>query len=263
MRTSTPWHLPSRAMLPNVYPELKECSLNGELLVVRNTFICVQGHTTESSFRRRHTVHGCCLGMSRGCCLCAAHKQERFSDVRDSAFGRDRGDSSCSSEDFGASCDHSTCDTVSQLSGSKAEPTTFMIRNLPRSMDRRELERLLDWEGFAALYDFLHVPADLEAGGGFGYGFVNFVTPLEAQRFVRHFSNLRLADREPIAVHESEAMQGIEQLIERYRNSPLMHKSVPAVAMPAIYQDGVILQFPAPTERLRKPQKRSAKKKMV
>lgn len=143
--------------------------------------------------------------------------------------------------------------------------TTFMVRSLPRSMNRHDLERLLDSEGFAGGYDFIYLPADLKAGGCFGYGFINLVCSQAAEHFAQHFhgyvwTGAEHSELKSMAVHVSEALQGQEQLIQRYRNSPLMHGSVPQGQRPAIYCNGVEVSFPPPTERIRPPRVRETQK---
>lgn len=137
--------------------------------------------------------------------------------------------------------------------------TTLMIRNLPPDFTRQMLEELLDEEGFAACYDFIYLPADILSGTCFCYAFINFTMPEDAQRFKRHFTGFtRWPVRSPKegAVDWTEALEGLPRLIERYRNSPLMHASVPEHFRPAIYQRGINVPFPEPSVRIRAPRVR-------
>jgi len=138
-----------------------------------------------------------------------------------------------------------------------------MMYGLPHSMCRQDLENFLDREGFVGSYDFIYLPTDLQLGGCFGYGFVNLVTPQEALRFQQHFADFQWStpQEEPLGLRVSAALQGLDQLSERYRNSPLMHRSVPMRIRPAVYSRGVVAPFPPPTERLRAPRTRTEKKK--
>jgi hypothetical protein len=54
--------------------------------------------------------------------------------------------------------------------------------------------------------------------------------------------------------------QGLYNMIERYRNSPIMNDAVPSVYKPAYFEFGQEIPFPAPTRRLRMPRLRGAKK---
>jgi len=142
--------------------------------------------------------------------------------------------------------------------------TTLMFRNLPEWFTRQKLEALLNAEGFGMLYDFIYLPAELGSGNCFGYAFINMVTPHEAERFVEYFQGF---DRWPqpdarrAVVHLSEALQGLDEQIERYRNSPLMHPSVADDLRPAVYSRGIRMRFPEPTVPIRPPRVRTSTKK--
>jgi len=148
-----------------------------------------------------------------------------------------------------------------QISGPR---TTLMFRNLPVWFTRQYLEELLDAEGFGKLYDFIYLPAELGTGTCFGYAFINMVTPQDAEFFVEHFQGFDqwpIADSRRAVVHLSEALQGLDEQIERYRNSPLMHPSVPDSLRPAVYCRGVRAVFPAPTAPIRAPRVRTSAKR--
>lgn len=144
------------------------------------------------------------------------------------------------------------------------EKTTLMFRNLPVWFTRQKLEALLSSEGFGELYDFIYLPAELGTGTCFGYAFINMATAQDAERFVEHFQGF---DRWPeqddrrAVVHLSEALQGLQEQIERYRNSPLMHPSVADDLRPAVYSRGLRVEFPAPTVPIRAPRVRTSTKK--
>lgn len=144
--------------------------------------------------------------------------------------------------------------------------TTLMFRNLPVWFTRQHLEELLDKEGFGSLYDFIYLPAELGSGTCFGYAFINMVTSKDAERFVNYFQGFDqwpVEDARRAVVHLSEALQGLDEQIERYRNSPLMHPSVPDPLRPAVYSRGIRIAFPAPTAPIRAPRVRTSAKRKV
>ena len=56
----------------------------------------------------------------------------------------------------------------------------------------------------------------------------------------------------------SSAFQGLLEHVERYRNSPVMHMTIPDEHKPALFSEGVRVPFPEPTQlvsvpRVRKP----------
>merc|ERR1719221_2409340 len=147
--------------------------------------------------------------------------------------------------------------------------TTLMFRNLPQWFTRQKLEDLLDVEGFGMLYDFIYLPAELGNGSCFGYAFINMVTAKDASRFVEHFqgfdrwpkTNTCETDTRRAVVHLSEALQGLEEMVERYRNSPLMHPSVSDELRPAVYSRGVRVAFPEATAPIKPPRVRTSTKR--
>ncbi|CAK0824717.1 unnamed protein product [Prorocentrum cordatum] len=85
------------------------------------------------------------------------------------------------------------------------------------------------------------------------FAFVNFVSPAHAAGFAqafRGFSEWEVPwDREAEVAWSS--LQGLEQQVERYRNSPVMHDSFPDEWKPLLLRGGAWQRFPPPTRRLR------------
>jgi hypothetical protein len=138
--------------------------------------------------------------------------------------------------------------------------TTVMMRNLPNNYTRDMLLELLDHHDFLHGYDLVYLPIDFQTEAGLGYAFVNLVTPEEAERFRRHFhgfSDWRVTSEKVCEVSWSDALQGIEAHVERYRNSPVMHESVPDLFKPALFDKaGNRVPFPEPTKTIRPPRLR-------
>eukprot|EP00928_Gymnodinium_smaydae_P064224 TRINITY_DN47620_c0_g1_i1.p1 TRINITY_DN47620_c0_g1~~TRINITY_DN47620_c0_g1_i1.p1 ORF type:complete len:393 (-),score=86.41 TRINITY_DN47620_c0_g1_i1:32-1210(-) len=161
-------------------------------------------------------------------------------------------------------CDAETAASSAQAYGKAFEEqptvmTTVMLRNLPNCYSRRKLLELLDGEGFARTYDFAYSPVDFSSQAGLGYAFVNFMHPDDAERCRVHFDGFSKWDVESdkvCSVMWAGPHQGLHQHIERYRNSPVMHESVPDEWKPAVFVDGSRIQFPPPTQPVRKPQPR-------
>lgn len=85
---------------------------------------------------------------------------------------------------------------------------------------------------------------------------MNFETSASAEKFARAFQGFNdwTCKSEKICVVDWCAEQGgLESLIEKYQNCPVMHESVPDEFKPALYKDGSRVSFPAPTKKLRKP----------
>jgi hypothetical protein len=134
--------------------------------------------------------------------------------------------------------------------------TTVMMRNLPNDYSREMLVELLESEGFMGMFDLLYLPIDFQSSSGLGYAFVNLVTPKIAERFLQRFTgfnNWSMTSEKVCVVTWSDSLQGLSAHIERYRNSPVMHESVPDVFRPLLFNGSQRVPFPGPTKKIRPP----------
>jgi len=138
--------------------------------------------------------------------------------------------------------------------------STVMLRNLPNNYTRAMLLELLNQEGFAGLYDFVYLPIDFKSRASLGYAFVNLVNCKAVTDFWKSFSGFsrwKLPSRKVCFVSWCGPVQGLDAYIERYRNSPVMHASVPDEYKPTIFLGGVRVPFPPPTKMPRAPRIRN------
>lgn len=141
------------------------------------------------------------------------------------------------------------------------EKTTLMLRNLPAGYTRQLVQELLEDEGFDGCFDFVYMPMDFNSSCGLGYCFVNFVSASDASRcwqvldgYAEWTCPSGSAPSDKVCeVRWSEPQQGLLSNIERYRNSPVMHASVPDLWKPALFQSGARLPFPLPTKAVKAP----------
>jgi len=136
-----------------------------------------------------------------------------------------------------------------------AEALSLMLRNIPLDMTRDMFVRMLDTEGFAGRYDFVYLPLDFKTSANLGYAFVNLRTHRDAQQLQKHFSGFCrwcIRSAKKCEVTWSTA-QGLTAYIDRYRNNPVMHDSIPEKAKPLLFEHGVRVPFPAPTKKLKAP----------
>jgi len=152
---------------------------------------------------------------------------------------------------------HSVPSSISDMTDDTR--TTVMLRNLPTDYTREMLMDLLEREGFGCAYTFLYLPIDFKKKNALGYAFVDLATAQTVSEFWRKFDGF--ADRttpsdQVYAVSWCEPHQGLQAHIERYRNSSVMHDSVPDENKPVLMKDGCRVPFPRPTQKIRFPRVR-------
>lgn len=136
------------------------------------------------------------------------------------------------------------------------EKTTVMLRNLPTAFTRESMFELLVDEGFEGFFNFLYMPIDFKSSCSMGYCFVNFVTSGDALRcwqVLEGFSDWGRPCDKVCTVTWSDPQQGLASNMERYRNSPVMHPSIPDLWRPALFHDGMRVAFPPPTKAINAP----------
>jgi len=141
--------------------------------------------------------------------------------------------------------------------------TTIMLRNVPRALTRTMLLAEMESQGFAGKFDFVYLPVDFDettqCGQNFGHAFVNFMYPhdaAQARECFEGFSAWAVECEKPCEAMWREQCQGLTTHIQKYRNSALMHQSVPDDNKPVMFADGVRCPFPAPTQPIKAPKMR-------
>ncbi|CAE7720661.1 ML3 [Symbiodinium sp. CCMP2456] len=131
-----------------------------------------------------------------------------------------------------------------------------LLRNLPNNYSRDMLLAMLDKRGFAGRYDFVYLPFDFRRDANLGYAFVNMVDAEAADALwkgLEGFTAWALTSHKVCSVTWSGPLQGQSAHIERYRNSPVMHSSVPDQYKPVILEAGVRKPFPKATKKIKMP----------
>jgi len=134
------------------------------------------------------------------------------------------------------------------------------MRNLPNNYSRKMLLELLEQKGFTGKFDFLYLPIDFKTSASLGYTFINLVDPSAVPAFWSNFdgfSDWILPSKKVCIVSWTDPHQGLNAHIERYRNSPVMHPTVPDAYKPAVFMGGVMVPFPEPTQAPRGPRVRN------
>lgn len=239
------------ASLPNVYSELPQGTFDGATLIIKNTFIDVSPSSAE--FASRFSK---CRSKSVPCLLAELSMDSptaspTFLDFRRRMLTFDCGDAAADDcQKSPRSCTASTCTPASSAPPS---PTTVLLKNIPEEYTRDMLVETLNAQGFAGLVDFVYSPMDFGTRKSFGYAYINLLTPEDADQFFTAFEDFSdwSVQCSRVADVDWSDRQGLEGLIERYRNSPLMHSKVPDEAKPIMLLNGIRAGFPAPTQTLK------------
>jgi len=138
------------------------------------------------------------------------------------------------------------------------ELTTIMLRNMPTDLTRDMLVELLDSYGLQGCYNFVYLPFHLLRLTGLGHAFVDFATSFDAKRAktaLEGFSSwpVTSAQDKVCEVSWANSLQGLSAHIEFYRNSPVMHETVPEEYKPILLEGGIRQPFPFPTKQIQPP----------
>jgi hypothetical protein len=148
------------------------------------------------------------------------------------------------------------CRNKTKASDGKGK-STLLLRNLPSSFDQAELLHFLNRVGMMGIYDFAYLPMDFATGSNLGYAFVNLLSADLALEFKAALEGFNAwpdkACHKVLSVCWSAPYQGLDNLIAHFRNSRVMHGSVPDQYKPVLLKDGCVVPFPRPTKRLRAP----------
>jgi len=152
--------------------------------------------------------------------------------------------------------------TVATSNNGSQTWTCRMVRNLPNDYTRQDVVDLLDSESIQ--YDFIYVPIDWAKGANLGYAFVNLAFHDEALRIeqcLSGFSDWKVSSEKKCEiVWGKPEQQLLSRIVERFRNSPVMHPDVPEQFKPLLFSNGRRIPFPEPTRKLHHPQGINTKK---
>jgi hypothetical protein len=138
--------------------------------------------------------------------------------------------------------------------------TTLRLLNLPSSMCRDDVVCWLQMQGFTAGmdFDFVFVPMDATGASSLGHAIVNMCSSHHAESLLQRlqgFHSWPCGSTEVLEIVWNDQEQGLNRLVERLRNSGVMHMRVPDICKPCVFSQMGRVQFPKPTRRIRYQQK--------
>jgi len=131
-----------------------------------------------------------------------------------------------------------------------------MMRNIPLEYTREDVLELIDEHGFQGSYSFFYLPIVFESQLNHGYAFIHFSTAESYERFRAHFSGFsdwKVASDRVCELSFSEKFNSLDDRIESYRNSPIMHDSVEDRFKPVLFEHGQRVPFPEPNKTIKAP----------
>lgn len=238
---------------------------SGVSVVVRRTFLELADESEELQIRCDLAKR--CRAFTDSIALSKSKDESAESTTCDSSSETDSSDNQwlmSFPSSIGSWCDVSDDENDDQNDGEEpavSSPGTLMLQGIPREYTRGMLCSLLD-SVVAGRYDFVYLPQAFRKRknncSSFGYAFVNFCRHEDAQ-FAKDslmgFTDWGFASDKVLDVVWSEACHGLDALVERYRNNPVMHHEVPDDCKPIILCSGVRVPFPPPTMRIQAPKR--------
>jgi hypothetical protein len=238
-------------------------------IVVRRTFLEIEDASATYSVGRNRAMSDTILCDSickfRDVVECRAQDQQstnagddspRSSHV-DSWSELDSQDSHNGDHQVVCTCEPIDLSMSPREEGHDDDRTTIMLRNLPSAFSRAGLLSVLNDKGLECKYDFVYLPVDFVSGASLGYAFVNFVDHQTAKCALQSLQGFTkwtgTTSQKVLGVVWSEPNQGLHMLVERFRNSRVMHGIVPDEYKPALFKQGQRIPFPRHTKRIRPP----------
>merc|ERR1712228_942532 len=99
-----------------------------------------------------------------------------------------------------------------------------------------------DAKGFRDRYDFVYLPFNFDTMANLSHAFVNMLTPADAEHLWEEFngfSDWAVSSDCTCSVAWNDKNQGLHSLVERYKNSPVMHENVPDHCKPLVLHGGI------------------------
>mmetsp|Transcript_78715 Transcript_78715/g.137531 ORF Transcript_78715/g.137531 Transcript_78715/m.137531 type:complete len:141 (+) Transcript_78715:26-448(+) len=109
------------------------------------------------------------------------------------------------------------------VSEEQAPITTLMIRNIPCKITLQALMNVIDYNGFAGSYNFLHLPGRGTPFSNLGYAFINFYHSVMADFFVETFQGVAFStitglDSEKVIQIRPAHAQGFSENMAKVRD---------------------------------------------
>eukprot|EP00928_Gymnodinium_smaydae_P073970 TRINITY_DN5705_c0_g2_i3.p1 TRINITY_DN5705_c0_g2~~TRINITY_DN5705_c0_g2_i3.p1 ORF type:complete len:385 (+),score=43.31 TRINITY_DN5705_c0_g2_i3:58-1212(+) len=124
--------------------------------------------------------------------------------------------------------------------------TTVLLRNIPKNLNT---SRVVDWlnsAGYKGLFDFVDVPTNRVSKMTGGFAIVNLIHPAYAPFFWKTFDGFKqwtCKSKNICRVVWYDQLQGLHQILLRYKNLIIVNKGIPKKARPWLLNEGEWVPF--------------------
>merc|ERR1712232_220316 len=105
---------------------------------------------------------------------------------------------------------------------------------------------LIDQQGFQGSYDFLYLPFSFQTETNQGFAFINFTSTENFDRFREHlsgFNDWKFPSDSICELMYSDKFVNLDDYVNYYRNTSIMHESVEERFKPALFKNGLRVPF--------------------
>lgn len=101
----------------------------------------------------------------------------------------------------------------------------MMLRNIPNKYTQSTLLQEIDDMGFVGSYNFFYLPMDVHNRSNVGYAFINFTSPVPAERFLAIFKEHRFRKYQSRKISSvcTAHVQGLDANLRHFENRAVTH----------------------------------------
>jgi len=169
--------------------------------------------------------------------------------------------SSSSSEEIDIDVSTSADSEAEQQPSRQSSRKAAMMRNIPLEYTREDVLELIDDQGFQGSYELFYLPIVFQSQLNHGYAFILFTEEESYERFREHFSGFsdwKVPSDRICEVSFSDKFSDLEDRIDYYRNSPIMHESVEEQFKPILFEAVQRVPFPEPNKKVKAPKRKKS-----
>jgi hypothetical protein len=169
-------------------------------------------------------------------------------------FVHDKNECPRSSESSTGALTESESESILDAQTREKDKTTLVLTNLPFLLNRDMLLEVLRAKDFMKFVDFVYLPFEFAKRQFYGRAYINFTTAAVAEECLTVLNGCidwGLPSAEPCEAFWCARHQGLEELIEHFRDSQIMHEKIIDDYKPVLLRDCIRIVFPPPTKKIK------------